>query len=849
MRNFGLIASVSAAIFSASQSFANDNVMVVFDGSNSMWGQIDGTAKIEIARGVMDNLLGDWVEGRSVGLMAYGHRRRGDCTDIEVLVTPGQEARESILERINDITPTGKTPLTDAVEQAAQALSYTDQPATVVLISDGLESCERDPCALAQALEKGGVAFTAHVVGFGLTNDEDAASLSCIAEETGGKYITAGNADELEAALSAVSTAVAEVVPEPTPEPEPEPEPETPDVAVQGPATAVGGSAIEVTWTPQLSDSDYINVVPVGTDADVFGSYVRIGNKTELSLPVPGDEGLYEIRYLTNPDRQVLGHAIIEVTKPEVELTAADTVETGAMLNISWTPTINRRDYVAIVPVGADAGEFGNYQSIGNKTEADIRAPADPGLYELRYILNIDKRTVASKQIEVTNPQVVLQVPDTAKTGEAFEVSWGGTVNPQDYITIVPMGADEGEFGNYVTVRDASKAALDAPAETGLYEVRYLLREGNKTMASEPIEIIAPEVTISGPSTVVTGATFDVSWTGTVNMHDYVAIVPAGSNEGEFGNYLAVRDAQTGELTAPADPGLYELRYILREGSKTLATSSIEVTQPEITITAPETVLAGSKFEVSWTGTVNAQDYINIVPMGTDEGTFGNYLSVRENSKDMLQAPSETGIYELRYVLRAGTKTMATAMVEITEPEVTISAPAEVRAGDKLRVSWTGTVNSNDYINLVPVGSADDAFGVYSQVRDNAAHDLTAPEDTGLYEIRYLLREGSRVLARQTVEILASDAPLASGANLDAPDTAAPGSTIEVSWSTDGAGSDQRITVARSEQAIFTWISATKITGAPPMQITLPDDQGVYEIRLLDLSSQAVLARRIIKVE
>ncbi|MEO0918549.1 MAG: VWA domain-containing protein, partial [Pseudomonadota bacterium] len=135
--------AVSLGVLGATTAFADENVMIVFDGSNSMWGQIEGTAKIEIARDVMDNLLGDWVEGRQVGLMAYGHRRRGDCGDIEMLVEPGAEARQSIIDRIGGITPTGKTPLTDAVEQAARALSYTDQPATVVLISDGLESCER----------------------------------------------------------------------------------------------------------------------------------------------------------------------------------------------------------------------------------------------------------------------------------------------------------------------------------------------------------------------------------------------------------------------------------------------------------------------------------------------------------------------------------------------------------------------------------------------------------------------------------------------------------------------------------------------------------------------------------
>ena len=104
-----LAAALSLGLTGTAQA-ADENVMVVFDGSNSMWGQIDGTAKIEIARGVMENLLGDWTEDRKVGLMAYGHRQRGDCSDIETLVAPGADTRAAILDRINAITPTGKTP-------------------------------------------------------------------------------------------------------------------------------------------------------------------------------------------------------------------------------------------------------------------------------------------------------------------------------------------------------------------------------------------------------------------------------------------------------------------------------------------------------------------------------------------------------------------------------------------------------------------------------------------------------------------------------------------------------------------------------------------------------------------
>ncbi|MEO0654592.1 MAG: VWA domain-containing protein, partial [Pseudomonadota bacterium] len=630
-----------------STAWGDENVMVVFDGSNSMWGQIEGVAKIEIARDAMGSLLGEWVDGRQVGLMAYGHRRRGDCGDIEVLVEPGEASRQSILDRINGVTPTGKTPLTDAVEQAANALSYTDQPATVVLISDGLESCERDPCALAQALEQSGVGFTAHVVGFGLGSDEDASSLSCIAENTGGQYITATNATELGAAFSAVSTAVAEAAPDPAPEPEPEPEPEAPQVAVDAPDTAVAGSNVDVTWTPTVAEADYINIVPAGTDDNVFGIYARIGTSTEVTLMAPGDAGFYEVRYLHNATKEVLGQDTLEVAEASVELTAPDSAETGARVGVSWTPTINEADYIAIVPAGSDAGTFGNYQRIGGNSEINLTAQADPGLYEVRYILNVDKSTVATRQIEITSPQVTLQTPDSTLTGADFEVSWSASVSNQDYINIVPMGAAEGEFGNYIVVRDVNRGTLKAPAETGMYEVRYVLREGARTVARETIEVAAPEISIAGPERVSTGEKFTVTWTGAVHPQDYAAIVPAGSDEGVYGNYVVVRDDTSGTLTAQADPGLYELRYILREGAKTMATAMIEVTEPEVTLNAPEMILAGSKFEVSWTGAVSDQDYIGIVPMGSDEGEYGNYIVVRDDTSGDVQAPSAPGLYEV----------------------------------------------------------------------------------------------------------------------------------------------------------------------------------------------------------
>ena len=294
MTRFAALLATCAALATPA-ALADEDVMVVFDGSNSMWGQIDGVAKIEIARDVMDNLLGEWTTTRQVGLMAYGHRRRGDCSDIETLITPAAGTSGDIQTQVNGITPTGKTPLTAAVEQAAEELSYTDRPATVILISDGLESCERDPCALARALEKGGVGFTAHVVGFGLGRDADAASLACIAEETGGQFIQASNADELGAALSTVGTAVAAA---PAPEPEPEPEPELPAITVTAPATAVVGSIFDVSWSMTNDPEDFITIVPVGATKGSYADYTYAGEGLSGSIRAQSKPGMYEIRYL-----------------------------------------------------------------------------------------------------------------------------------------------------------------------------------------------------------------------------------------------------------------------------------------------------------------------------------------------------------------------------------------------------------------------------------------------------------------------------------------------------------------------------------------------------------------------
>jgi hypothetical protein len=102
---------------------------------------------------------------------------------------------------VDDLNPKGKTPLTDAVRMAAKELRSEEGKATVILVSDGLETCEADPCAATAELKKAGVGLTVHVVGFGTTAEENK-KLQCIADNTGGKLFSAQNAVGLKQAMA-----------------------------------------------------------------------------------------------------------------------------------------------------------------------------------------------------------------------------------------------------------------------------------------------------------------------------------------------------------------------------------------------------------------------------------------------------------------------------------------------------------------------------------------------------------------------------------------------------------------------------------------------------------------------
>jgi Ca-activated chloride channel family protein len=550
---FGLMAMLTGVAHA-------DDAILVLDGSGSMWGKVDGKTKAEIARSVIDDLLKQIPADRRLGLVAYGHRCTGDCADIEELAPVGTD-RETIRKKVDALSFKGKTPLTDAVRFAAERLHYRDGKATVILVSDGAESCNADPCALGAELEASGVDFTVHVVGFGLPSATEAAGLRCLAEATGGKYFSANSASELASALR--QTAAAPVT---------APAPQAATVLLRATDLAGGPELTAgLTWT-----------VSSAAGQQVFSK--ADAGATEVTLP-PGEyvvsvarasdglTGRQSVSARAGARRTVTIPLEIKLDA-SLELTPAAQAPAASTVSVKWSGPDRPGDYVTVVKAGATVTEYLDYRETRSGNPVSITLPAETGDYEMRYVLGQPQRVLAAVPLKVVATTASVSGPPAAPAGSQIAVTWTGPANAGDWITIVRPDVPESAYNDYFDVATA-RNRLVVPLEPGDYELRYVLA-GKSVIARAPIQVLPVAVTLKGPDSVDAGASFQVSWEGAGNDSDWVTIVAPDQPETAYGSYADAQNGNPATLTAPATPGSYELRYVLN-GRKIVGRKPIEV--------------------------------------------------------------------------------------------------------------------------------------------------------------------------------------------------------------------------------------------------------------------------------
>ena len=325
---------------------------------------------------------------------------------------------------------------------------------------------------------------------------------------------------------------------------------------------------------------------------------------------------------------------------------------------------------------------------------------------------------------------------------------------------MVPPDAPDDVYRDWTYVSGASGTAeIGTPPDPGQLEARYLveLPEGGSRVIgrSEAFSTIAAEIVLDAPAEAVGGSRIHVAWTGPDNENDYVTIVEEGAPQGTYDSWAYTGTGSPLELTVPVAPGAYEIRYVAGQGdAPTLATIPLMVEGAEYAVRAPERVPARSTFDVAWTGPDNGGDFITIVPAGAPEGAWDSFAYTYEANPVTLEAPAAPGLYEVRYTTeQKPSPTFASQPIEVMGVDYTINAPATTAAGSPFEVAWTGPNAAGDYITIVPAGAAPGAYLDYVYTSEGSPLTLTAPDETGAYEVRYQSDNEPGVFASQPVTV------------------------------------------------------------------------------------------------
>ena len=515
---YGLALATGLLLLLQPPAWAGDDsaTILVFDGSGSMWAELEGRTRIEVAREVLGDYLAGRDMSRPLGVVAYGHRRRGDCGDIETLFPSGLYGAEDVSARLNTLNPKGKTPISDALREAARQVPRTAEEADIVLITDGIETCVPDVCAIADELVQSGIKIRAHVVGFGLSQAE-ADTLACIPGRTGGKLLRPGTGRELADALQQTETVVAGEQPAVSAEVKlfiqlgNNGMPERYSWSLRNEDTGTVTELAELTgdarYSPFILDLDegrYTALLSTANGGGETGFEIRDAESRSIEVALAGD--LPDISLINRGPYLAGSNALIDLTinREGLDVGGADFQLTLYRANPNGDPD------GAAVTWSYVSG------SAGRKANA-LALPSEPGA----FIVTLEKgdgTIVGSTRIESQlDPAVSLRVSSVVAPGAeiAFE-SFGGQ-GSSDYISVHKDGLAVGWASTLVSIAEGNP--IIAPEETGSYELVYEMGNDKVEKARVSFQVgtlNAPpaqsdqQATLQSPPPVEVEATFKV---------------------------------------------------------------------------------------------------------------------------------------------------------------------------------------------------------------------------------------------------------------------------------------------------------------------------------------------------
>ncbi len=458
--------------------------------------------------------------------------------------------------------------------------------------------------------------------------------------------------------------------------------------------------------------------------------------------------------------------------------------------------------------------------------------------------------------------QITIDAPSDVSAGAEFKVNWTGPDNKQDFISIAEVGVEDRKYSTYVFTKRGEVLKFRAHDEPGDYELRYMDGATYSVLERKPLTITETTATLEAPAEVPAGSEFKVYWTGPDNRQDFITIIVATADERKYKNYTYTKRSKEDRdgrqyinLKAPDDAGSYEVRYLSGQKYYTLSRIPITVTSTTATLDAPSEADAGSTIKIYWTGPDNHRDYITIVKADAEERTYGKYSYLNKSKEDRdgklylsFNVPEEEGQYEIRYLTAQDNKTLARLPITVGSTTASLEVPTEVSSGSTFKVYWTGPDNERDFITIVPADAEEKTYKNYTYTKKSKKDkdgkvflELSTPEETGKYEIRYLTAQERITLARAPITLTEVTA------TLDAPDEIVAGEKIAITWTGPDNQSDY-IQIYDSEGKTPHGTGYGYVRRGNPITIRGPKDPGIYDIVYLTGQKRTVLASRPLKV-
>ncbi len=175
----------------------------LFDGSQSMYGRWQSGAKIDVAKELMFQLLDSlrYLDNIELALRVYGHQKQfppQDCDDSKLEVPFSKGNMQHMKNVLKNIVPKGTTPIARSLELCGNDFPQSESRNILILITDGIEECGGDPCAVSQALQQKGIFLKPFVIGMGI-DESWKKTFDCV-----GRYFDATNEVNFKMALDVV---------------------------------------------------------------------------------------------------------------------------------------------------------------------------------------------------------------------------------------------------------------------------------------------------------------------------------------------------------------------------------------------------------------------------------------------------------------------------------------------------------------------------------------------------------------------------------------------------------------------------------------------------------------------